>query len=63
MTQTNEIQNSDTAVPIAERKNIATGQTIVRLPSSPTLGACAHGHVGTMGDVCTAIGCNGTPFR
>lgn len=26
-------------------------------------GVCANSHVGKHGDVCTAIGCNGTPFR
>ena len=32
-------------------------------PAEQPLGACGNGHVGTRGDVCTAVGCNGTPFR
>jgi|GEM_PF-4340024 hypothetical protein len=29
----------------------------------PSLGACDNGHVGIEDDVCTAVGCNGAPFR
>lgn len=28
-----------------------------------SMGACGNGHVGKHGDVCTSVGCNGTPFR
>jgi len=51
-----------------KRKDDSEGVLTPKTVAMPTLagkqnGVCSNGHVGTHGDVCTAVGCNGAPFR